>query len=390
MNRIALVHDWFARIAGSEKVVREMKHCYPSSDIFSLVNHLTQDELKELGVEDISTSFIQRLPFSQKLFRHYLPLMPMAIEQLDLSSYDVVLSSSHAVAKGVLTNSQQLHISYVHTPIRYAWDMFHEYIDSYHGLKALMVKLTLHYMRMWDRSTANRPDIYVANSKYVASRIRKTYGQDAEVIYPPVDIERFQTTYQKEDFYLAAGRLVPYKRFDVVVDAFSQLPDQKLVLIGDGPELKTLRARAPQNVKILGYQDDTVLFDYLSKARAFLFAGIEDFGIMPVEAQACGTPVLGINRGGVAESVIHGETGLLFEEQTAECVADTVRFFDLLPSNYFDPQHLHSHTERFGIERFRDEFSSLVDNAWESRKVTSDSTLSRPHIHSYQLQLQQG
>jgi glycosyltransferase involved in cell wall biosynthesis len=372
MTRFALVHDWFDCVAGSEKVVREMMHCFPSSDVFSLVDHLTEEERKGLGIDTIETSFIQRLPFARKRFRHYLPLMPLAIEQFDLSSYDVILSSSHAVAKGVVTTAEQLHIAYVHTPIRYAWDMYHEYLQqsgASRGLKGALVKAALHYIRMWDRGTADRPDIYVANSRYVAARIKKTYGREAHVIYPPVDVHRWQTHYRKEPFFLAAGRLVPYKRFDLLVDAFAQLPDQRLVIIGDGPEYKKLKARAGANVEMLGYQNDDVLFDYMRRARAFVFAAVEDFGIMPVEAQACGTPVIGLRRGGVSETVIDGETGMLFDDQTPECVAETIRAFSDLPATYLDADHIRRNSERFSADRFRHEFTTLVKSAIRDRNA---------------------
>jgi len=298
MPRVAVVHDWFNCIAGSEKVVKEIMHCFPDADVFSLVDHLSTEERESLGIrKPIETSFINRLPF-QKRFRNYLPLMPMAIEQFDLRPYDIVISSSHAFGKGVLTSAEQLHLTYVHTPIRY---------------KSSIIRSSLHYIRMWDRSTADRPDVYMGNSGYVANRIRKTYNRDAHVVYPPCDVHKMTVQQAKEDFFLAAGRLVPYKRFDMVVDAMKQLPDQKLVLIGDGPEMQKIKSKAGDNVEILGYQSDEIMHDYMRRAKAFVFAAVEDFGIMPVEAQACGTPVVGINRGGVAETVIDRKTGILFQ-----------------------------------------------------------------------------
>jgi glycosyltransferase involved in cell wall biosynthesis len=380
MTRFALVHDWFDCVAGSEKVVGEMLHCFPQSDVFSLVDYLTAAERRGLGIDAVQTSFIQKLPFARKRFRHYLPLMPAAIERFDLSTYDVILSSSHAVAKGVITNAQQLHISYIHTPIRYAWDMYHEYLRQSgltRGPKAAFVKAVLHYIRMWDRVTADRPDVYVANSNYVADRIRKTYGRDARVIYPPVNVHRWETHRKKENFFLAAGRLVPYKRFDLLVDAFAQLPEQRLIIIGDGPEYKKLKAAATKNVEMLGYLDDESLFDYMKRASAFVFGAVEDFGIMPVEAQACGTPVIGMNLGGVAETVIHGETGLLFDEQTPECVAETVHTFCELPAGFLDPCRIRANAERFSVDRFRRKFAELVNSAMRSRRDTQAAMGSR-------------
>ncbi len=372
MTRFALIHDWFDCIAGSEKVVREMMHCFPHCEAFSLVDHLSEEEKRSLGIDSIHSSFIQSLPFARKRFRNYLPLMPIAIEQFDLADYDVVLSSSHAFGKGVLTSAEQLHISYVHTPIRYAWDMQHEYLRRRgltRGLKAKFVRSVLHYLRLWDQGTANRPDAYIANSNYVARRIKKTYNRDAHVIYPPVDLEWFETHHKKESFYLAAGRLVSYKRFDLLVDAFARLPDHRLVLIGDGPEFKKLKSQAPANVEMLGFQENDVLRDYMKRAKAFVFAAVEDFGIMPVEAQACGTPVIGMRRGGLTETVIENETGLFFDEQTPESVAEAIRTFDELPSDFFDPDCIRKNAERFSIPRFRTEFKSFVEERVQQHRA---------------------
>lgn len=361
--KTAIVHDWFDKIAGSEKVVKEMIACFPDADVFSLVDFLSEQQKRELGVGEITPSFIQRLPFAKKHFRNYLALMPMAIEQFDLSAYDLVLSSSHAFGRSVVTNAEQLHITYVHTPMRYAWDMQQQYLNQAglrRGIKATFVRSVLHYLRTWDRGTANRPDVYIANSNFVANRIRKTYDRDAEVIYPPVDIHALDLRTQKDNFFLAAGRLVSYKRFDLVVKAFAELPDQNLVVIGKGSELEQLRSIATPNVKLMGYQSDEVLRDHMERARAFVFAAVEDFGIMPVEAQACGTPVIGMNRGGLQETVIPGQTGLLFDEQTVDAVVDTVKTMIDLPSDYFDPQRIREHAEGFSASRFRQEYRRLV------------------------------
>lgn len=297
MAKIAVVHDWFNCIAGSEKVVKEMMHCYPEADVFSLVDHLTDEQRHSLGIlKPITTTFINKLPLQSK-FRNYLPLMPMAIEQLDLRGYDMVLSSSHAFARSCLTSSEQLHVSYLHTPIRYAWDMYHEYLGQQKagfGIKNSLLRCVLHYIRNWDRSTADRPDVYIANSGYVRNRIKKTYNREAHVVYPPVDVHRMTVEPRKDNFFLAAGRLVPYKRFDLVVEAMKHLPNERLVLIGDGPEMKKIKSLAGSNIEVMGYQPDEVMHDHMRRAKAFVFAAIEDFGIMPVEAQACGTPVLSL------------------------------------------------------------------------------------------------
>ncbi|MEM9410147.1 MAG: glycosyltransferase [Planctomycetota bacterium] len=370
MSKIAIVHDWFTRIAGSEKVVKEIKHCFPNADVFSLVDHLSDNERESLGIDaPIRTSFINRLPIQSK-FRHYLPLMPIAIEQLDLREYDLVFSSSHAVAKGCLTTSEQLHISYVHTPMRYAWDMYHEYLEQKRmgwGLGSVFARSVLHYLRNWDRATADRPDFYIANSKYVRERIRKTYRRDSTVIYPPVDVNSMPFSMQKQDYFLAAGRLVPYKRFDLIVDAMKELPNEKLVLIGDGPEMSKIQSLAGPNVEVLGYQNDEVLREHMKNAKAFVFAAVEDFGIMPVEAQACGTPVIGLNRGGVAETVIPMQTGVLFSEQTSESIVEAIRVFLELPSSVLDSDVIRAHTQKFCQNSFRNNLLRFVESAVHSR-----------------------
>ncbi len=382
MSRVAIVHDWFNCIAGSEKVVREMKRCFPEADVFSLVDHLTTAQRESLGIDrPIQTSFINRLPF-QKSFRNYLPLMPLAIEQLDLRDYDLVLSSSHAVAKGCLTTAEQLHITYVHTPIRYAWDMYHQYMagqKGFLGIKPMVLRAVLHYMRNWDRGTADRPDYYIANSGFVANRIVKTYRAPAKVIYPPVEVDAFRVTEKKDDFFLAAGRLVPYKRFDLVVRAMQQLPNQKLVVIGDGPEMPKLKSLAGPNVQLLGYQDDEVLRDHMQRAKAFVFAAIEDFGIMPVEAQACGTPVVGINRGGVAETVKHMQTGVLFESQDADSIAAAIEAIAELPQGFFDPHAIRTHAESFGCSVFGEKYAAFIADC-KSRWATGSDTIQSPLV----------
>ncbi len=378
MTRFAVVHDWFDCIAGSEKVVKEMMHCYNDADVFSLVDHLSEAERESLGIAHINTSFIQTLPFHKSKFRNYLPLMPIAVEQFNLSNYDVILSSSHAFAKGIVTSAEQIHLSYVHTPIRYAWDMQHEYLEQQglngtriytpRGIKSLLVRSALHYIRMWDRSTADRVDVYIANSGYVANRIKKTYNRDAHVIYPPCDVHKMNVRRTKEDFFLAAGRLVPYKRFDLIVEAMKHLPDQKLIVIGDGSEMKKLKSLAGDNVEFLGYQSDEVLYDHMERAKAFVFGAIEDFGIMPVEAQACGTPVVAMSRGGTAETVQHKNTGYHFDDQTPECIADAMQVVADLPRGYFDADHIRAHAETFGRDKFRENFQSLVESTIAAKK----------------------
>jgi glycosyltransferase involved in cell wall biosynthesis len=340
--------------------------CFPDADLFSLVDFM-EDRACIKG-KPVRTSFIQRLPFARKRYRAYLPLMPIAIEQLDLSAYDLVISSSHAVAKGVLTGPNQLHISYVHSPIRYAWDLQHQYLRESRltaGLKSAMARVLLHYIRGWDSRSANGVDHLLANSKFIARRIRKAYQRDATVIYPPVDLSHMPIREGKENFYVTASRMVPYKRIDLIVKAFSQTPERRLVVIGDGPDMKKIKAVAGDNVTILGHQPFDVLVDHLQRARAFVFAAEEDFGISVVEAQACGTPVVAFGRGGALESVLglprERPTGVFFKEQTAESLMEAVDRFEKY-SGLFDARQCRKNAERFSSERFKTALTSFIED----------------------------
>lgn len=305
--RVAIVHDWLTVYAGAERVLEQMLLALPQADLYSLVDFVPEDARGFLGGRRARTSFLQRLPRARTHYRSYLPLMPLAVEQFDLSGYDLVISSSHAVAKGVLTGPDQLHLCICYSPIRYAWDLQHQYLEESgltRGVKGAAARLLLHYVRLWDARTANGVDDFIAISGFIARRIQKVYRRDATVIYPPVDTDGFALRPDKEDFYLTASRLVPYKKIDLIVEAFSALPDRRLVVIGDGPEMAKVRAKAGPNVQLLGYQPFSVLKDHLQRARAFVFAAEEDFGIVPLEAQACGTPVIAYGKGG-SLSLIH-------------------------------------------------------------------------------------
>ena len=376
--RTAIVHDWLPVYAGAERVLEQMIHVLPDADLFSLIEFLPDDQRAFLQGKPVTTSFIQRMPFARRKYRYYLPFAPLAIEQFDLTPYDVVVSSSYVVAKGVLTSWKQLHISYVHSPIRYAWDLYAQYLREAglrRGLRAGFVKLVLHYLRLFDATSAHRVDAFVANSQHVARRIWKTYRREATVIYPPVDTEAFLLQPQKDDFYLTVSRLVPYKKVDLIVEAFTQMPGKKLIVIGDGPDFKKIRAKAGPNVEMLGHQPAEVLKQHLEHARAFVFAAEEDFGIAPVEAQACGTPVLAYGVGGARETVVEGETGLFFTEQTAESLKAVVEAFET-GAHRFDPHRLRQHAERFSIARFRQAFASFVEQAWA--RFQADAAMQRP------------
>jgi glycosyltransferase involved in cell wall biosynthesis len=367
---VGIVHEWLSAVGGSERVVEQILRVYPSAQLYALVDFLPPAEREMFAGRRIETSFIQRLPFARKKFRGYLPLMPLAVEQFNLEAHDVVISSNHAVAKGVITRPDQLHICYAHTPIRYAWDLQHQYLRESgltRGLRSVLARMILHYLRMWDQLSAQRVDVFVANSHFIAGRIRKFYGRTAEVIYPPVDVDAFPLCRDKQNFYMTASRLVPYKKVDIIVEAFRKMPDKRLVVIGDGPLFKQCAARAPANVEMLGYQPHSVLKQYMQQAKAFIFAAEEDFGITPVEAQACGTPVLAYGRGGSLETVLEGETGGFFAEQTSEAVADLVDEWEATRQQ-FDPDRIRAHACGFSRARFRRELAELVERHWAGRR----------------------
>lgn len=372
MKRIAVVHDWLVTHAGAEKVLGEILAVFPSADLFALVDFVPLAQRNFLAGKSVRTSFIQHLPWARSKYRSYLPLMPLAVEQLDVSAYDLVITSSHAVAKGVLTGPDQLHVCYCHTPIRYAWDLQHQYLKEAgleKGIKAWMARWLLHKIRLWDVRTANGVDNFVANSNFIRRRIHKVYRREAQVIYPPVDVERFALQDTKEDFYFTASRMVPYKKMSMIVEAFSRMPERRLVVIGDGPDMSQCRALAGPNVHIMGYQANEVLLDHMQRAKAFVFAAEEDFGITPIEAQACGTPVIAFGKGGALETVrgltAAKPTGLFFDEQTPESLMEAVIQFEQTGAARVQAQACRENAERFSSQRFRQEFSDFVTARWD-------------------------
>lgn len=373
--KTAVVHEWLVSSGGSERVVEQILTLYPDADLFTLVDFFSSADRGFLKNTHIQTSFIQRLPLAQKFYRQYLPYMPLAVEQFDLSAYDLIISSSHAVAKGVLTSPHQLHISYVHTPIRYAWDMQHQYLRDTGLDKSIMswpTRLLLHYIRMWDYRTANNVDQFVANSQFIARRIWKIYRREAKVIYPPVKVMEFNIQEKKEDYYLAASRMAPYKKMDLIVEAFNQMPDKRLVVIGDGPGLKKVKAKAQRNIEVLGYQPTDILRRYMQGARAFIFAALEDFGITPVEAQACGTPVIAFSGGGSLETIRGLDyiypTGVFFGDQSVEAIVAGVKLFEA-NERKIRPTACRQNAERFSAQRFCLEFARFVDESWRAFKT---------------------
>ena len=341
--RVAIVHEWLDQYAGSERVLEELLGLFPQADLYALVDFVPAAERGFLGGRAVRTSFIQRLPFARTRFRNYLGLMPLAVEQFDLSGYDLILSSNHAVAKGVITGPDQVHVSYVHSPMRYAWDLQAQYLRQSgldRGAKGLYARWLLHRLRNWDVRSANGVDVFVANSTYIADRIRKVYRREAEVVAPPVDTERFtagrfDAGCEPGGAYLVACRFVPYKRVELIVEAFAAMPQRRLIVVGGGPERGRVHAAAAgcANIELRPPVSQAALVQLMQGARAFVFAAEEDFGITLVEAQACGVPVIAFGRGGSRDIVIETDradpTGVLFGEQTAEAVAAAVSRFEV-------------------------------------------------------------
>lgn len=354
--KVAIIHDWIVVNGGAEKVLQEIIAIYPDAELFTLVDYLPDNQRKWLSGTKVTTSFIQKLPFAKSKYRNYFPLFPIAIEQFDLSAFDLVISSSYSAAKGVITGPDQRHICYCHSPARYAWDLQAQYLKESgitKGIKSVIARYFLHKFRIWDVRTASGVDHFVANSKFIKKRIYKCYRRDSEVIYPPVDVTRFTVKPEKSDFYFAASRLVPYKRIDMIAEAFAMMPDKKLKIIGDGPQMEKLLsiAKNAPNIEVMGYQSNEVMVEHMQKAKAFVFAAEEDFGIIPVEAQACGTPVIAYGKGGCLETVVNGFTGIHFKEQTKECLRDCILEFETLKS--FDIDTIRQHAETFSIETFK-------------------------------------
>jgi glycosyltransferase involved in cell wall biosynthesis len=363
--RVAVVHDWLVTYGGAERVLAHILTLFPQADLFTLCDFFDGSQRLHLGGKRAKTSFIQKLPFARTKYRSYLPVMPMAVEQLDLSSYDLVISSSHAVAHGVLTTADQLHISYINNTMVYAWDLYHHYLNAsglHRGLKGMLAKAILHYIRMWDSSSANRVDRYIANSEYMARRLRKLYNREADVVYPPVDIDSFMLERNKEDYYVTVSRLVPFKRMDLLVEAFNRMPNKKLYILGDGPEMKKLKAAAGPNIVFTGFCDRATVNNYVKKARAFLFSSAEPFGIAVVEAQACGTPVIAFNKGAAGEIVADNQTGIFFNRQQPEAVIEAVSRFEAM-SGQFDPDTIRDNARRFSINTFRRSLSHIIEQA---------------------------
>jgi glycosyltransferase involved in cell wall biosynthesis len=361
--KVAIVHEWFVDYSGSERVVEQMLNIFPRADLFAQVEFLPDNLRGFIKNKPVKTSFIQKLPRAKTKYRNYLALMPLAVEQFDMSSYDLIISSNHAVAKGILRGPDQIHICYCHSPMRYAWDLTHQYLRQSglgKGLKGWLARLMLHYIRQWDLRSANNVDEFIANSDFIAQRIWKVYRRQARVINPPVNVEAFPLCFEKSDYYLTASRMVPYKRIDIIIEAFNRMPEKELVVIGDGPDFAGLVKKAGSNIRFLGFQPHETLKNYMQKARAFLFAAEEDFGIIPVEAQACGTPVIAYARGGALETILENETGIFFDHQHPDAIIEAVYRFEKMGK--FNYLRIHENALRFSEPRFRKELLNLVLN----------------------------
>lgn len=366
--RVAIVHDWLPTIGGAERVLAELLRLFPQADVYTLVDLLSEPQRRSLGIHTVKTSPLQKSRLLRKRYRLLLPLLPYLIEQFDLEEYDVIISNNYAVAKGVIVHPHQFHLCHCCSPIRYAWDLQEQYLreNSWgRGLRGTLARMILHYIRLWDTRSANGVDNFVAISRFVARRIEKTYRRQSTVIYPPVDVEQFSISVEREDYYVTASRLVPYKRVDLIIAAFAGMPGRRLKIIGDGPELARLRQQAATstNIEVLGRQSQEVLRETVRRARAFVFAAKEDFGISPVEAQAAGVPVIAYGAGAICETVIPGRTGVFFPRQDVPSLAAAIEAFE---QSRFDPAEIRANALRFSPERFRAEFVQHFWREYES------------------------
>lgn len=359
--KAAIVHEYFGNMGGSEAVAHLLHQILPRAPVYTVFasDHHKNGLLKNV---EVRTSFIQKLPFADKIYRLYLPLFPMAVEQFNFKDYDLILSSSHSWAKGIITPPDTLHICYCHTPMRYAWDLFHDYLDfeTRGRFSRIAAALLMHYVRLWDASAAARVDYFIANSEHVAKRIRKYYHREATVIYPPVDTDYFLPQNKNGNFFLVVSRLASVKRVDLAVAAFNEL-GLPLKIIGTGPEFKRLKKQAKANVELMGWQPREVVREHFASCRALIFPGLEDFGIVPVEAQSAGRPVIAYGAGGALETVIPGETGLLFRKQSIGSLIEAViRFQDMK----FNNEVIRNHAVKFDRKNFIEAISRFIDEKY--------------------------
>lgn len=366
----ALISDWYYINGGAEKVIHSINSIWKDFDHYALIDFLNdEDRGFILNGKKVNTSFIQKLPTAKQNHRKFLQLFPIAIKQFDLSDYELIISSSSAVAKGVKTRKDQLHICYCHSPMRYAWDLQDQYLKDSgldKGPKGLYAKYVLNKIRKWDVYNSENVDYFIANSHHIAQRIKKIYNRESTVIYPPVDIDFFSLEEKKQDYYFTASRLVSYKKTQLIVEAFNELPHLKLIVAGDGPEFEKLKKIAKNNIEFVGFVDALKLKIYMQEAKAFVFAAEEDFGITPVEAQACGTPVIAFGRGGTLETVVENKTGVFFQEQTFQKIKEAVISFEKIK---FNPGIIREHAMKFSKQRFENEIKNFVEEKFKVFRV---------------------
>ena len=362
----ALINDWYYVNGGAEKVIHSLNSVGDDFDHFALIDFLNDDDRNFiLNGKKAKTSFIQQLPTAKQNHRKFLQLFPLAIEQFDLSRYDLIISSSSSVAKGIRRNKKQLHICYCHSPMRYVWDLQEQYLQDAglnKGLKGLYAKYVLNKIKKWDIENSENVDFFIANSNYVAQRIKRIYNRESIVIYPPVDVDFFKLEEQKEDYYFTSSRLVSYKKVQLIVETFNELPHLKLIVGGDGPEFQKLKNIAKSNIEFVGFVNYERLRKLMQKAKAFVFAAEEDFGIIPVEAQACGTPVIAFGKGGALETVLENQTGVFFEEQSIQKLKEAIIAFEKLE---FDPKKIREHATKFSKQRFENEMKAFVESKFK-------------------------
>ena len=374
--KIALVCDSMSAYGGAERVIEQILDLYPSADVFTVLDVVPDGQRRFLGDREIRSSFLQRLPQVARYYRKLLHLWPLAVEQLDVMAYDLIISAHHSVAYGVLTRPGQVHVSYVFSPARYAWDLQHEYLREArleHGPMSVVARRTLHKMRLWDYAAAQRPDAVAACSKFVSERMWRVHRRQADVIYPPVPAVVRPKGVAKDDYYISVGRLVPYKRIELLARAFAAMPGRRLKIVGAGPDLKKVAAACGSNVEMLGFRSNEEVRRLLAGARAFLFAGIEDFGITPIEAQALGTPVIAFADGALRETIV-GEpaaqpTGVFFGEQSAGAIVRAVEEFERTIDR-FTPEACVANAGRFSNQAFRDGFRAFVDRSLRAERIS--------------------
>lgn len=356
--RVAIIHYWIVTWRGGEKVLKAMADAYPQADIYTHV-HDPRLTARELPGRNITSTFIGRLPFAGTQYQKYLPLMPLALEQLDLRGYDLIVSNESGPAKGIIVGPQTPHLCYCLSPMRYLWDMYPDYLAGAGFCTRLVMRPAMHYLRMWDQLSAQRVDRYLAISRFIAARVAKYYGRQADVLYPPVATSDFSVSHTSEDFYLSVGQLVRYKRADLLVEAFNR-NGKPLVIIGEGELEKQLKLVAKPNIRFLGRQPFDVIRDHYSRCKALVFPGIEDFGIVPVEAMASGKPVIALGAGGALDTVVDGVTGLLYAEQSAQGLSNAIERFESMLGD-FQPDLIRAHSEQFSTSRFTRQFTIAVN-----------------------------